>query len=277
MHAPLRADVYCATQGSPRHLFSIKHLNEVKEMTESFSIAGISLGLGSFFLLGLGVLFDLHYPGPFVRYLNATHVPKAISTTFVLAIAFIVGLLLENVSSYIADEFNLITPLPGEKELRVKVFVDSKLDHQYRNSEEMMALLAKISLPKNEEDLIKNGMQGHPLSLLSINTVYYTGKNLVYRNDNYFKELSHYQTRINFARSFTLASLLLLAITLASLFSFLIRTMHKKAFTHVCLLSVAFAVLYILGRYAYTSEEIEFNKRVFGYFLSIIQTQDFAN
>ncbi|TWT63977.1 hypothetical protein [Rubinisphaera italica] len=244
-------------------------------MDESLAKISTSIGIGAFFLLGLCLIIELIRPSFILRYLKSDHIPKGISTSFVLAIAFVFGLLIENLSSYVADRIDYLTPLPNEKSLRAQVLLREGLKDRYTNSDYMMDFLFKTNVPQEQIDILKNGAGDTPLKDLSVNDIYYTAKNIVYREDNYFIELTYFQSRVNFARSFTLACVLLTTFSLfAILFCFNSpnKIPAKILVKRILFCVLLFFCLYVIGRYAYTSEEIEFNQRVFGYFLSLIHS-----
>jgi hypothetical protein len=130
--------------------------------------------------------------------------------------------------------------------------------------------------------------------------VYYAAKNAVYRIPEYYDELKRIQMRIDFARSIALLStasavMTCLVLALKAIWVMCVRyrrsstksararavqpgskisterstpTILKSIKVAIPGLIVA-AVLYLCGVLAYSSEEREFNVRVFGYFASL--------
>lgn len=132
---------------------------------------------------------------------------------------------------------------------------------------------------------------------IEVNRLYYTAKNIVFQTSEYNRELSRIQSRIDFTRSlmmvspmlfFTVAILLCIAIVFRAIFYThdfrqkisTVQTSSPKCQTDegqkniVSLKSSAalLLALWITGQLsysAYTHEENEFNKRVFGYFVTL--------
>jgi hypothetical protein len=128
--------------------------------------------------------------------------------------------------------------------------------------------------------------------------LYYRAKNTAYTVTNHYDELKQIQTRIDFSRSFALLSLLLALTTVcfgvvaltAPLIGPVIAKLFRRNFdqaspiderrrialtTALRMLSlvVILAIFFVLGRFAYLSEEKEFDKRAYGYFLSLSENQ----
>lgn len=125
---------------------------------------------------------------------------------------------------------------------------------------------------------------------LAVNDYFYSAKNEVFRNDNYFEELRLIEDRENFARAFAMLCLYGGAIAVALLVAQALlmvayrgvvfpgrtrdaQTNARRAVrvrSAACLVGVLL-VGYLLSETAYTEEANEFYLRVFGYFVSLSQ------
>jgi hypothetical protein len=120
--------------------------------------------------------------------------------------------------------------------------------------------------------------------------LYYEAKNTVYAVNNHYDELKQIQTRIDFSRSFSLLSLALAAVcVICSGIALVVpdfgariaqrfrghrnqkpAALRRRAVVvRVLVLLLVLVSIYYVGRFAYRSEEIEFNKRAYGYFLTL--------
>jgi hypothetical protein len=105
--------------------------------------------------------------------------------------------------------------------------------------------------------------------------IYYYAKNRVYREENYFKELMDIQGRIDFIRSLAWGSFILLFIVtvICSFRFFQCQFEFFKIWPSIIILILIFFLFHIAAIFAYETEEKQFNKRVFGYFLSLNESQ----
>lgn len=131
--------------------------------------------------------------------------------------------------------------------------------------------------------------------------IYYNAKNKVYTEDNYFKELMDIQHRVDFIRSLALSSRLLLVATLIIYLilrlkltnSTLVNKVKRlfpvsqdqtgeaddhdkgrsKPLNRIIVPFIILMVFIIFTCYTYKHEKKEFNKRVFGYYLSLVKSE----
>ena len=120
--------------------------------------------------------------------------------------------------------------------------------------------------------------------------LYYEAKNTVYAVNNHYDELKQIQTRIDFSRSFSLLSLALVAVCIIcagialavpDLGVRIAQRFHDHpnqtslvlsrgaVVLRVLLVILVLVSIFFLGQFAYRSEEIEFDKRAYGYFLTL--------
>ncbi len=124
--------------------------------------------------------------------------------------------------------------------------------------------------PPKIEDLKKVAVQ-----------IYHVSKNHVYRNENYFKELSVIQERIFFARSFCLSivitlSILVLTICFRLIFkasTSLTSPYYAVRWNKYIVCNIIFICLFLglfcVGSNAYEAEEKAYARRIFGFYLSL--------
>jgi hypothetical protein len=112
-----------------------------------------------------------------------------------------------------------------------------------------------------------------------VNGIFYAAKNHVYGKDTYYGELDDIEKRIDFTRSLTAVCMLysfmyflLLALSfIKPLAAFLgVNKAERKIALLICL---TYAAGTLLSRSAYQTEQSSYNRRVFGYYNSLQQTQ----
>ncbi|HEX8255846.1 MAG TPA: hypothetical protein VF846_22090 [Thermoanaerobaculia bacterium] len=109
-----------------------------------------------------------------------------------------------------------------------------------------------------------------------LGAVFYFAKNRVYREDNYYDELTRIQTRLDFARTVAILGSIAACLTVAVGVALLARVWSQPRFrrhvlTRAGIVAVAFATIYVLAYHAYVRESKEYNKRVFGYYDSMLR------
>lgn len=108
-----------------------------------------------------------------------------------------------------------------------------------------------------------------------IAAVFYFAKNRLYHTKNYFEELSRIQSRLEF--SSTIATISLISVFVAILSGFVAVPLAMRSGSlgnrlRKCAgVTALFAAIYVLGYVAYVHESEEFNKRVFGYYDSMLR------
>lgn len=242
-------------------------------MDSTFAEFGATLAVGAFLLLGAGLIVELCRPKRVLRYARLRSIPQAILISFVAAVALTAGLLVENLSNLVVDNFShLLSPIPNEKTLRASVLLNPRMWSQFHRNENALKLLRRAYVSHKTLALLTQNDAPKVEHDTDVNEIYYTAKNIVYTQENYYNELRTHQSRIDFSRSFTMCCLLLCGCTILALSSLYKPSPAIGKIGTLKRLSVAFVIflaLYWIGRYAYTAEEIEFNKRTFGYFLIV--------
>ncbi len=100
--------------------------------------------------------------------------------------------------------------------------------------------------------------------------LYYQAHNKVYLNQTYFDELTRLDSRLDFARSLTFLSYILVLFALAHLiWHVILRFNHKGSLTKPIILLVLYIVTGALGRVTFEAEQDHYNARIFGYFESL--------
>lgn len=114
----------------------------------------------------------------------------------------------------------------------------------------------------------------------SILKLYYYAKNRVYADQNYYDELKKIQARIEFSRSLSLIAFVYFSLAVLMAVILFLWTLAKRGSNKPghfrpgwFKISVVVGILcgiYVLGTWAYERESDEFNKRTFGYFSSML-------
>jgi hypothetical protein len=262
-----------------------------------------------------------------------TEAARSISWGWMLiffTLCFALGMLLEDVSNKFVDKQNLTQALyllPSDEYLRTEGLFGRKLtwalfwnggtsadpnevpkiDPLAREAATVDAI-ARFGGPKGAA--VQGAIQAKNYAGIKFedlsdaaNTLYYTAKNSVFGKSTYFSEMTKIQTRVDFARSFAIISLVLCLISIAlvlcewstrwSWWNSQWQTAKLKAGilsaggdvphnvdmlplpsvvrTRLWLCIPAFLACYGLGRFAFYAEEIEFDHRAFGYFITILR------
>lgn len=167
------------------------------------------------------------------------------------------------------------------------------LDQSVPNSTSLPDSMKRATLQYKYKDIrsfvtkIKESSDSYSDVKEDIRNMYYLAKNRVYKEATYFQEMTEIKARSDFSRSCLLVSFLLFVVTVllslhhgyqvrsgGSFKSYQAYLMSKsylkspkawKVATFLVLLVVA----YFLSFWAFYAEEIQFNRRAFGYFLAL--------
>lgn len=267
---------------------------------------GTTLAVGAYCVITLDLMFLLIFKyDPMTRIAFGKKYNQFIVTVLFFVINFAVGMLVEDLSNKFADEDSYLglNLLQSEKELRTSVFLSAQgqltpiarefLDADIvQNFNWNTAKIMKLAVEHNN-GYVNTWVSEKDMSRIA-NRIYYQANNQDFVNDNYFDVLRAIQVRIDFARSMAILSVfLLIAWILALLGVFLlkkvdsemtadsrlfervgqyIKTRSARTFTWMnASMMGLFILLYWAGHYAYAAEEGEYNKRVFGYYVTLKQ------
>ena len=112
----------------------------------------------------------------------------------------------------------------------------------------------------------------------AVMAAFYFAKNRVYREPNYFNELRRIQSRLEFSRTVATLTFGAAAVALAALLYAALTFRREGARRRVIAAAVALAVfmgVHALAYLAYVQESEEFQKRVFGYYASMLRAEKF--
>ena len=268
---------------------------------------GTTLAVGAYIIFGAEILLLAYFGSNVNRIIKAGERLGAWgSRSLVVVACFAIGMITEDLSNKFVDNINWwqeISILPAENELRSKSLFGKVPPEKFSDLTQNAAKNRLLSTygGKHGEEIEYLINHNDKASLKKIkqndffeaaNKLYYQAKNAVYLEDNYFAELRRIQVRIDFARSFAIISVILLFTTLIL---FLLKLIfpnlqldhfpgvkfvkHKKSKTqkisHLQYIErtiggvIIFGLLFVIGHSAYSSEEREFNSRVFGYFITL--------
>jgi hypothetical protein len=250
-----------------------------------------------------------------VRICRAEWVPRFFSsedgklqlqhTAVYLALVFAAGIILEDVSknyaarrtTFLSSVFNEV--LDSDNELRLRslfkdvTLTDSKIEltprpilrelqhltppHKavephFKTINDFISPLAAVPVPLPLAIDTKKAVSDFRAA---VDGVFYDAKNLVYRDDNYYKELNEISTRIDFTRSLTFLCLVFSFIYLLfTVFGFIpkMRTffdIDRKERKTLIVLTVLYGLGIWLSGTAYRSEQTHYNLRVYGYYISL--------
>ena len=139
---------------------------------------------------------------------------------------------------------------------------------------------ASPDLPDGPAPIVLEGTREVRILREAVSDLFYAAKNRVYRDPNYFAELSGIAQRTDFVRSLAcltmvlgFAYLLYLLVYLMGMAIAWVRRRECPGWGRAGRLSASIAVLAVgcfLCRLAYFSESSAFNQRVFGYYVSIL-------
>ena len=184
----------------------------------------------------------------------------------VVILSFIAGMLAEHISDSLTENLQLRElDFLSESRLRAEILFndDGTLRSQGRELYDVGALQ-------------EFGLNYTTDTGSVVNSLYYRAKNTVYQHRNYFLELSRIQTHIDFARSLAVISLFLSCFGIVTIFMFLGVNKVKSGevgWARVGTPAVFVCVyisMFISGGVSFLSDETEFNKRVFGYYSTIL-------
>ena len=125
--------------------------------------------------------------------------------------------------------------------------------------------------------LQRHGLYNNPDTSSVISQLYYTAKNTVYQHSNYFEELQLIQKRIDFSRAMVLMSALaviLSGIPCVIIYSIKTQSSNERSSKVVFSPYLICILACISSSRNFVHEEKEFNKRVFGYFSTMMDTSN---
>ena len=243
--------------------------------------------LGSTIIIGIFVLFSLvvfitqfskttpyiRLENQFKKSKNMDAFPQFIIFAIIVLIALSLGIIAENLSDDFTDKFPLSNFVGEEKGMRTKLLFDKD------------GSLTSFGVQLHRANVLNTfGYDKHNDLDKIANDIYYFAKNTVYKHETYFNELRDIQIRISFTRSFALISLFLVLLFIFSLFRILIiqkiERVNKSGNKSVNQIIsegfslIAFLILAGASLSSYAKEEKQFNLRVYGYFYTLISSND---
>lgn len=236
----------------------------------SLNEAAYTIATGILFLTGIAAIAYLFHRDRFdqLRETLSTWSPRPwwVDMVAVVVLSFLLGLAAENTSDTLTDGL-LVCPF-GESCTRTDALFERD------------GILTSLGRELYDQD----DLQQHGLIVTNdlgavANSLYYRAKNTVYRQENYFAELSLVQTRIDFSRSLAFVSMLFVMVGIletvfypstGSTANGAQRLPQMKRVGGFCAVYVAIGGV---GLSCFVSEEREFNSRVFGYY-STMQEPD---
>jgi hypothetical protein len=273
--------------------------------------AGITFIVGAFTILtadGISwVLFGKHLTGFFEGRLGLTE-NGAVTAGVFFGFSFAAGLLMEDLTYKYSDPF-IYPPLQAanalfgggrgagefKRELQRSVLIDEFSDCNPVPSplgRSLFNLRAFTAIAGHRGTAIEDwGLYGGKLPLPSQSTpgdrysglydgiaaVFYFAKNRVFMIDNYYDELRRLHSRLEFSRTIAIISLGAAAVcTIGLLVAAFQRFTLKRPYRPLLrglALAGALITLYVLSTAAYLHESVEYNKRVFGYYDSMIRAE----
>lgn len=121
----------------------------------------------------------------------------------------------------------------------------------------------------------------------SVRRLWYNAKNRVYREHEYYEEIERMESRLDFSRTITVVSLLAVFASVAFIFIGEIVALLNRRGREIPLAkswrraswlrTLIFLLIYCCATIAYTRESLEINKRVFGYYSSMLHENEAAN
>jgi hypothetical protein len=240
-------------------------------MSFDFAELGATLAIGTYLLVGLELIlfflfnktFWLPLPWPKDEKPPTRHTQQSTEepqekdgrkplidagSAVVVAVCFVLGLLVEDISYKFADKARLqhLWLLPTEDDMRTDTLFGEKWKRCISKTGELndrtKSAIAEfvpepLAIELNDLGLLsrlggKSGRKVIPLLtpeqstyydwsnvtendfITTANAVYYEAKNTVYKEPNYFHEMNHIRMRIDFARAFSFVCILLVAMTI---------------------------------------------------------------
>jgi hypothetical protein len=244
------------------------------------------------------------------RLLSAGHQKAHLSDTAVyLAIVFSVGVVFKDVSKSIVAQRDVLEldaaeetaftcllnrfVLDTDNELRFRSLFDVRsgdIPYKAKNICRELLTLPKRhdtvqpyfeELKRDVDSADKGTIQANDKKAIkslrrAVNQIYYEAKDRDYREQTYYQELSEISDKLDFTRSLTLLCLSFALVYF--LFAFLsyiplvIRTLEidVKKRRIVFFLAVVYAACIWIAAFAYRSEATNYDLRVFGYYISLI-------
>lgn len=262
----------------------------------------------------------------------------ALFTIFFLAVCYFSGMFLEITSDYAIRDSSYILPMPlfpDEDSMKVEVLFQNNYcfnltplgrevfkanlfsKHGEKRDEEKLEKLKEVIVNSDPNDNFRRLIRRtygkfsfQQIQIILKNTtfnIYYNGKNTVYREENYFKEMTNIQQRIDFIRSismgFEILAILLIFGNLVLIVCLLINLRSPKLFSGLfewlklsrmlkyknerirttvvvtkiikrsVIILIILIVLYLITIPIFEHEEKQFNKRIFGYFIKLDSLQ----
>lgn len=269
---------------------------------------GQVLVIGAFAVYAILYLTRICHVTWMPRFFDQKQAKNHVSDTAVyLAVAFAVGVVLNDVSKSIVAQRNAEGPhaeaeeaflarvinhcvLDTEKELRFRSLFKVKHHEIYAKS----ICLELLNLPQPDDTIrpyletIKASIDSSGRSKIdltdkdaaealraAVNTIYYNAKNRIYREQTYFGELSAISDKLDFTRSLTLVclSFALLYFVFGGLAYIrpvvdFLKIDVKRRWTIIGL-GVLYALFVWVAAFAYRTEAINYDLRVFGYYISL--------
>jgi len=273
-------------------------------MESALAEFGTTIVLGGFFILSLAVIFAILYLSnllPVFFYTSRFNVKSYITfgTIPILVLCYVFGMLLEDWSSPVLSEFNK-NIFPSDREIRHDVFYkDDKYDlgsfaDRYVDKTSNTKIINKPTNSSQSETSIKINQKTNNYKKKIPDDdackevalqLFFNSKNPVYRNNNYFKELSQIQERIFFSRSFCLSifiSTCTITLVTIGVLAYRIkrqlptRSSSLKFITYSIIFICFYVCLFYVGGKAFENEEWAFANRVFGYYLSLPENEQNA-
>ena len=215
------------------------------------ALVGIYIPLHLFNRAWLKWLMDLLFSSSFMSLIT------------LITFGFTFGMFIENLSDDLTDPVS--TWFEGENGTRLAVLLEN---------DGTLTDLGR-SLYDNGQ-LQRHGLNDNPNTSSVISQLYYTAKNIVYKHPNYFDELQLIQKRIDFSRAMVLMSGIVVLSGIPCVVGFLVKTKWPQGRSSkvVFLPYVICIVACISSAKNFVHEEKEFNKRVFGYYSTMMDTVD---
>jgi hypothetical protein len=265
---------------------------------------GVTIFIGAYFLFGIEVLLYLFFSSNlFLTIERETRFTSRSLIVLALTLCFAFGMLIEDVSNKFVDEdeqlqkyvVSIFPPHSSDDQIKFRTLFGETGSSPSNFALEMSRFgLVSTYGGKHGHDVQEainqhgNTQQIERVKLMSVaKELYYNAKNRVYREQTYYDELKEIQLRIDFARSYLTISFLLIPIALlvAVISLFITKRVGQEAtgkpreaqkdrrlvFFRAAACTLLFLIgSCLLGKYAFVSEESEFDKRAYGYFYSIM-------
>lgn len=241
---------------------------------------GTTIIIGAYVLIALVILLNKFSETRYSRLIdkfeeskNWKTFPQVIFFVIIVLIALSLGIIAENLSDNLTDKSPLSKIYGTEKDMRTELLFEEN------------SSLTPFGIQLHRAKVLNAfGYDKHNDLDKIANDIYYFAKNTVYKHETYFNELRDIQTRISFTRSFALISSILLLLSILSLIRILIirriKDVNKSGDNFVnqrkseYLSLITFLIFTGASLYSYAKEEEQFNRRVYGYFYTLISSND---